>query len=283
MGIGLLEASMVVIGDELLSGHVADANSPWLAARLAAHGVPLSRVQVVPDEFAAIDEALSIELDRSRPRLVVTSGGIGSTPDDVTYEAIAVSLGRGVVEDGQLAARMDEIVARTRGWGFEVDEQLERAIRRMSMVPAGSRVLAAAGSWLPAVIVDVDGGCDATADPGACGVGASVVVLPGVPQAFRALVTDVIEPAMLIGVNDVPTTVEVGHRLPESLLNKVFAQIGDQLPAVKLGSYPGRESIVRLTGPADDVEAARAMVASAVAALVDSAAGRRYLAERDVN
>ncbi len=85
----MLEASVVVIGDEILSGYVHDANSGWLAERLRVHGVPLTRVSVVPDEHEAIDEALQAELARSRPRLIITSGGIGSTPDDLTYEAVA--------------------------------------------------------------------------------------------------------------------------------------------------------------------------------------------------
>jgi molybdopterin-biosynthesis enzyme MoeA-like protein len=58
----LLAASIIVIGDEILGGYVTDTNSPWLAERLRLHGVPLSRVHVVPDTADAIDEALQLEL-----------------------------------------------------------------------------------------------------------------------------------------------------------------------------------------------------------------------------
>ncbi len=113
----LLRASIVVIGDELLGGFVRDSNSHFLARRLRAHGVPLDRVQVVPDEYPAIDEALQAELARSRPRLVLSTGGIGSTPDDITFEAVARSLGREVVEEPRIAERLEGALSWTRGVG----------------------------------------------------------------------------------------------------------------------------------------------------------------------
>ena len=106
----LLRASVVLIGDELLDGWVEDRNAGWLAGRLAVLGIPLDRIQVVPDEFAAIAEALGAELARARPRVVVTSGGIGSTPDDLTMDAVARHLGREVVTHPDITARIDAVV-----------------------------------------------------------------------------------------------------------------------------------------------------------------------------
>ena len=102
-----LRASIVVIGDEILGGFVHDTNSHWLAGQLQTHGIPLDRVQTVPDTMAAIDEGLRMELGRSRPRLILTSGGIGSTPDDLTMEAVAATLGRGPISRlGDLAVEL---------------------------------------------------------------------------------------------------------------------------------------------------------------------------------
>ncbi|MEX0705441.1 MAG: molybdopterin-binding protein [Nitriliruptoraceae bacterium] len=258
---------MVVIGDELLGGFVEDSNSPWLAARLRDHGVPLTRVHVVPDEMDAIDEALTAELARSRPRVVVTSGGLGSTPDDITYEAVAASLGRELVVDPVLAAHMDTIVERTREHGLDVDEVFVDLLMRMARVPAGSRVLTDGDSWVPAVAVDVDGGSDEQ--------GVTIVVLPGVPSAFRRLVERVVEPAMLADRNPVPTVVELTHSFPESVLNATFAELLERFPQVRLGSYPGTPMLVRLSGPDEPVEEARRFVASAIDALTASPAGRR--------
>lgn len=263
----MLEASILVIGDELLGGYVTDANSPWLARRLRAHGVPLTRVHVVPDDAAAIDEALTAELARSRPRVILTSGGIGSTPDDLTYEAVAASLGRDLVEDATIGERIDGALAWTRAQGLEVTDRYAWHLRRMARIPAGSRLLLRDQGWAPGVAVDVGGG--------ALAGGATVVVLPGVPSEFRAIVAEVVEPQLLAGRNRPPTVVELDHPFPESALNLVFERVLAEHPEVKLGSYPGRRMLVRLSGPAPAVEAAAELVATEIAALEASPGGAR--------
>jgi len=259
---------MLVIGDEILGGFVTDTNSPWLADRLRPLGVPLERVHVVPDDADAIAEALHAELARPRPRVIVTSGGIGSTPDDITYEAVAAALDREVVLDATLAAAMRGIVERTRERGFAAGDVFEHHVMRMARIPAGSRLMPRDGGWTPAVCVDVDGGSDAPD-----GRGATVVVLPGVPSEFRALLGDAVEPTLLAGRNEVPHVVELTHHFPESLLNETFVAMQARHPDVRLGSYPGRPMIVRLTGPEDEVLAAAALVRDALAALEAAGAG----------
>jgi len=263
----VLAASMLVIGDEILGGFVTDTNSPWFADRLRPHGVPLERIHVVPDEAGAIAEALHAELARSRPRVIVTSGGIGSTPDDITYESVAAALGRDLVEDPTLATAMHGIIERTREKGFATSDVYIEQVLRMAPIPAGSRLMAREGGWTPAVCVDVDGGSDA-----ADGQGATVVILPGVPSEFRALLGDAVEPALLAARNSVPHVIELTHGFPESLLNEAFLALGVQFPDVKLGSYPGRPMIVRLTGPHDAAEGAATLIRATLAELEDGAA-----------
>jgi molybdopterin-biosynthesis enzyme MoeA-like protein len=258
---------MVVIGDEILGGYVTDTNSAWLADRLCAHGVPFSRVHVVPDAFDAIDEALQLELSRSRPRLIATSGGIGSTPDDITFEAVARSLGRDVVEEPTISRRLDRVVDWTRRQGLEVDDRFVWHLKRMARIPAGGDLLQHGDSWVPAVAIDVDGGCRDD--------GATVVILPGVPSEFRRLVGEVVEPTFLAGRNPLPTVVEIEHAYPESVLNLCFAEMGERFPAVKLGSYPGAPMLVRLTGQPDDVAGAAALVRAALERIGSSPAGSR--------
>jgi molybdenum cofactor synthesis domain-containing protein len=267
----VLEASIVVIGDEILGGYVVDTNSPWLARRLGDHGVPLTRVQVVPDDPAAIDEALQIELARARPRLVVTSGGIGSTPDDLTYEAVAASLERDLEVEETIAARIEGALDWTRSQGIEVTEEFAWHLHRMARVPAGSRLLRREHGWAPGIVVDLDGGCTQEG-------GASVVILPGVPSEFRDIVEQVVEPQLLVGRNEVPAVVEIEHGFPESTLNLTFADVVERFDDVKLGSYPGRRMLVRLVGPPASVEAAASEVRRAIAELEASPAGARLAA-----
>jgi molybdenum cofactor synthesis domain-containing protein len=262
---------MVVVGDEILGGFVTDTNSPWFAERLRAHGVPLTRVHVVPDERDAIDEALQAELARSRPRLIVTSGGIGSTPDDLTYEAVAASLDRGLEEDPLIASRIDGALRWTGEQGVEVTDAFAWHLKRMARIPAGSRLLAPDAGWVPGVAVEVDGGCDRAG-------GASVVVLPGVPREFRALVARAVEPQLLAGRRDVPAVVEIEHGLPESALNLTFVALLERWPDVKLGSYPGAPMLVRLSGAPDRVAAAERFVRGELDALLATPGGARLAA-----
>ena len=260
----MVSASMIVIGDEILGGYVVDVNSPLFADRLRANGVEFTRIQVVPDVAADIDEALQAELGRQGPRLIVTSGGIGSTPDDITYEAVAASLNRPLVLDAELGSRIDGAAERARQRGIEVNEEYVWHITRMARVPEGGRVVTLGEGWTSAVCVDVDGGLDEG--------GATIAILPGVPELFARLVREVVEPTWLAGRVEPPAVIEIGHRHPESTLNTTFTQVIHRWPEVKVGSYPGQPTLVRLTGPAEAVAQAAALIEEAIKTLDESVA-----------
>jgi molybdenum cofactor synthesis domain-containing protein len=263
---------MVVVGDELLGGYVTDVNSPLLAQRLRDHGVPLTCVHTVADDLAAIDEALTLELHHPRPRLIVTSGGIGSTPDDLTYEAVAASLGLELVEDPTMAERIAEVLAWSAEQGVEVTDAFAWHVGRMARIPAGSRLLHRPDGWAPGVLVDVDGGLEAG--------GAGVVILPGIPSEFAALLDQAVLPALVAGRGDRPHVRELTHPYPESLLNLGFVAVMERFPSVKLGSYPGRPMLIRLAGSEPEVEAAAELLAGVLAELDASEVGRRLAARR---
>lgn len=263
----MLEASILVIGDEILGGYVQDTNSGWLAERLQAHGIPLTRVHTIPDEHDAIDEALQQELGRSRPRLIITTGGIGSTPDDLTYEAIARSLGEELVEDPVMGRRIDGALSWHREQGVDVTDEFAWHMKRMARVPMSAGMLEHSG-WAPALRIDRDGGIDA---PG----GATIVVLPGVPSQTRRIVTEAVEPALMADRNAPIAVRELTHGFPESALNLVFEGLLTRHPDVKLGSYPGHPMTVRLSGAEEVVEPAFQELRDEVRAMEESASGRR--------
>lgn len=255
-----LHASIVVIGDEILGGFVQDTNSGWMAQRLTALGIPLDRVVTVPDELDAIDEALAGELARARPRVVLTSGGIGSTPDDLTLEAVARHLGMGLRTEASIDERITQALAWTAGHGVAISEGHERSMRKMARVPDAAYLLPGASGVAPGVAVDIEGGAR---DDG----GATIVVLPGVPSEFRRIVTEGVEPALLAGRGQPLHLVEVTHSYPESTLNPVLDRIVAEYPDVHLGSYPGARCIVRLQGAKDRAEEAAELVRSFLAHL----------------
>ncbi len=255
-----LRASMLVIGDEILGGFVRDTNSGAVAARLHAEGVPLDRVVTVPDAHDAIAEALSAELSRVRPRLVLTSGGIGSTPDDLTMEAVAAHLGLDLVVDPEIDRRIGRVLDWTAERGALVTAAHENALRKMALVPRGAYLLEGARTIAPGVAVDVDGG---VAEPG----GATVVTLPGVPDELERILDEGIAPRFLAGRGEPQHVAELTHPYPESALSAVFEQLVAAFPDVQLGSYPGERSIVRLRGARERVEAAMALVRDGLARL----------------
>ncbi len=263
----MLEASVLVIGDEILGGFVQDTNSGWLAERLHQHGIPLNRIHTVPDDVDAIDEALSAELDRSRPRIVLTSGGLGSTPDDLTFKGVAASLGRPVVEHPELATRIRQALEWTRNKGLDVGEEFAWHMMRMARIPEGGRLLDGSSGFAPGVRVDVAGGIDEQD-------GASIVILPGVPSHLRAIMSNGVEP-LLAGRNEPPAVVEVTHSFPESALNLCFAEVMEAYPDVKVGSYPGVPMTVRLSGPPGPTQEAAEQLRDYVRELEEDPAGER--------
>jgi len=219
-----LRVSVIVIGDEILGGFVADTNSGWLAGRLQVIGVPLDRVVTVPDEYHAIDETLATELARSRPRLVITSGGIGSTPDDLTLESVAGHLGVSMRTEAAIDERITAALEWTAQQGVTVTEGHAASMRKMARVPA------------PAYL------------------------LPGVPGELRRIMTEGVEPALLAGRGEPQHVAEVTHGYPESTLNPVLDRLVAEYPDVHVGSYPGAQCVIRLKGDKARVEAGMELV-----------------------
>jgi molybdenum cofactor synthesis domain-containing protein len=151
-------AALLVVGNEVLSAKVEDANGPWLARRLRDLGVQLLAIHTIPDVVEEIADAVLRE--RRRATWVFTSGGVGPTHDDVTVAAVGRALGRPVARFAPLADAIRALHARHHG-GAEAPE----AALRMADVPEGTQLVGDRG--FPTLVVE------------------NVVMLPGVPQFFR--------------------------------------------------------------------------------------------------
>jgi nicotinamide-nucleotide amidase len=164
-----VRAGFVITGTEVLAGRVRDRNGPWLADRLGELGVELAHVLITGDRPADLRSAL--EFMRSEgAQLIVTSGGLGPTADDLTTEVVAAFAGRPLQLDEELEERIAGIVARfARRW--RMDEQALRiANRKQAMVPEGAIALDPIGT-APGLVVPADGQV--------------VVVLPGPPRELQ--------------------------------------------------------------------------------------------------
>ena len=167
---GRPSAALLVTGQELLLGLVADANTQFLAHELDALGIELQRVSVVGD---ARDEIVAGLRELAAHDLVITSGGLGPTHDDRTVEAVAEVAGADLALDEQLLATIAEITAgyaRRRG----TDPALNRdGDRKQALVPHGATVIPPAGT-APGLLLPL-------------GSGQVVLVLPGPPRELATV------------------------------------------------------------------------------------------------
>jgi molybdenum cofactor synthesis domain-containing protein len=197
-------AAVLTIGNELLSGDVENTNGSWLARRLEAAGINVRLIAVVPDEIEEIATTLRGQADRAD--LVVVTGGLGGTPDDITREAVAAAFGVEQTEYEQVAA---DLRAR-----FPTDPEYAA---RWAMLPAGSRPLANPLGGAPGFVLQ------------------NVYVLPGLPAEMEAMY-ETIE-GELRGGPPIGSWRQT-YRTTESQIVVILRQVLEIYPQVRVGSYP---------------------------------------------
>lgn len=178
MGAGAgVRAGIVATGSELLSGRIADRNGPWLAEHLGALGVEVSHVLLVGDRAADMHAALRFLADDGVD-LVVTSGGLGPTADDLTAAVVAEFTGRPLELDEHMEKVVGDIIARFADRLRWDADALAEANRKQAMVPRGATPIRPAGT-APGLAVPrhADGARTAPV----------ILVLPGPPREVRAM------------------------------------------------------------------------------------------------
>ncbi|HYB28501.1 MAG TPA: competence/damage-inducible protein A [Solirubrobacteraceae bacterium] len=185
-----VRAGILVTGTEVLTGIITDRNGPWLSERLVELGVDTAMIQIVGDRSEDLLAALRFMADQGMA-LIVTSGGLGPTADDLTAEIVGQFAGREMVLDSELEEQIAEILRplMSRWRGLDPDA-VRLSNRKQAVVPVGATVLAPVGT-APGLVV-----------PPSEGSGPTVVVLPGPPrelhemwekavatEAFRAAIT----------------------------------------------------------------------------------------------
>jgi nicotinamide-nucleotide amidase len=170
-------AGIVVTGTEVLTGRVADRNGPWLAEQLRLHGVDVGHVVVVGDRPDDLSAALRF-LQQAAVQLIITTGGLGPTADDLTAAVVGRFQQRESRLDPALEARIAAIIDRLNaGRAWHADPAATAAgVGKQAMVPAGATVLEPVGT-APGLIVPARDGES----------GPPVVVLPGPPGELQAM------------------------------------------------------------------------------------------------
>jgi molybdenum cofactor synthesis domain-containing protein len=197
-------AGIILIGNEILSGKIQDANAAYLCRELRGLGVDVRRITIIPDEVALIaDEvaAFSREFD-----VVFTSGGVGPTHDDVTIEGVARAMGVPVIRHPTLAAMLERYYK----------DRINAAHLRMAEVPEGSELVSGESLRFPTILMR------------------NVYILPGVPEIFRQKFDTLRERFRDQPIHLKNVFVRIGEGVLAEYLNRLLAEF----PLLLLGSYP---------------------------------------------
>ncbi|MBW0500638.1 hypothetical protein O181_040353 [Austropuccinia psidii MF-1] len=218
-------AACVVIGDEILNGKTLDTNSHQLASLLFGLGISLSKIEVIPDHEQTIINCVK-RLISEKFDIIFTSGGIGPTHDDITYQSLAkVFDSSGELEyDQETIKRMEAFVRQRQGRPPTEEERTSR--RRMALFPKKEAeiIFVEPHLWVPVVCL-----------------AKKLYILPGVPSLFQQLVQ-----ALLCNYIPLPPETEKPHRimistpLTESTIAPFLSALSKRVANenIKLGSYP---------------------------------------------
>ncbi|MGZ4180300.1 MAG: competence/damage-inducible protein A [Solirubrobacteraceae bacterium] len=171
-----VRAGILVTGTEVLTGIITDRNGPWLSERLREVGVDAAMIQIVGDRTDDLLASLEY-MRREGMAVVITSGGLGPTADDLTAEIVGRFCGREMVLDDELEAKIAEILRPLmRRWPGLDQDALRESNRKQAVIPKGATILDPIGT-APGLVVP----------PAQAGGGPTVVVLPGPPRELQPM------------------------------------------------------------------------------------------------
>lgn len=231
-------SSIVAIGDELVGGFTLDTNSHWLAERLRLLGFPVKRVTQIRDRPHEIVEQVHRELADPEATHVFCSGGLGPTPDDRTFAALADALGRELVVWEETRARIERRVHRMHEAGLLESSEVTEGNLRMARIPADpAHVFKNRRGMAPGVVYESGG--------------KRIFVLPGVPLEMKGIFTEELEPQFL-SEGSAATVRELRFTFAvEARFYPLMTELEHSFPDVSVGSYPNfetKELVIRCLG-----------------------------------
>ncbi len=234
-----MKAFILAVGDEVLCGDVVNTNAAYLAKELDIIGIETAAHSAVPDDAAVVEAELKRALGFAD--LIITTGGLGPTKDDLTKEAVCEALGLAMVEDTELTCRMKEMFAR-RGMQCTPNNLKQCA------VPAGSRILANANGTAPGIYAEKNG--------------KTVIMLPGPPAELEPMFYG--EALPLLAEKTEKKFAEKYYMTAgrgESILEQAFRDGGVTADDYSLNTYITKSGVmVKTVAHAADAAAAQALI-----------------------
>ncbi|KAA1471936.1 Molybdopterin binding protein [Dentipellis sp. KUC8613] len=214
-------AAALMIGDEILNGKTLDRNSNYFAKFCFENGIDLKRIEVVPDDEEDIAEASRRMVQKYD--FVITSGGIGPTHDDITYESLAKAFNQGLVHHTETLNRMLEM-SKSRPWVAQQNEEQKKARERMALFPEKAEVLYIGKDiWVP--VVRLEG---------------KLCIFPGIPGLFQKMLDGLKAFLPLPPASERPFRQQIFTQLPESSIAPYLTELHQRVKkeGIRVGSYP---------------------------------------------
>jgi len=203
-----LNAAVLLIGNELLSGSIQDKNLAYIATSLEKKGIRVRETRIIPDIEAEIISAVN-QL-RSKFDYVFTTGGIGPTHDDITSDSIAKAFGvKNVIQP--------EVFNLIQGYFDEKGTEFTPAAQRMAHAPQGAEIMPSSDTIIPGYRID------------------NVFVMAGVPRVMQIMLKDIVKQ---LKTGDEILTESVHANVSEGEFAATLESIQQQYPGTDIGSYP---------------------------------------------
>lgn len=204
------------IGTELILGQIQDTNAHWIAQRMLVLGGKLRRVTMLRDEFEEMVEALEDSICR-KTNLILTTGGLGPTPDDMTVEVVARIIGKQtIVHEETLTCFMEKRQLTSR-------DDVTPAMIKMATVPEIADVFQNPVGWAPCIRVTQDG--------------STILMMPGPPREMKAIFESYIRPLVTEHYSGTAATLRVYVNMSESEVSPLLQQAMGKYPDVYLKAY----------------------------------------------
>ena len=204
------------IGTELVLGQIQDTNAHWIAQQILQIGGELRRVTMLRDEREEMSEAIESSVARETS-LILTTGGLGPTPDDMTVEVVASLIGTKPVVSEETVAEY-----RKRREMSE-DDVVNEALMKMATVPETSVVLQNPAGWAPCVSVTHQS--------------STIMMMPGPPREMKAVFETHIQPLIAERYRAEITTARVHVNMFEAEVSPLMQKVMERYPDVYLKAY----------------------------------------------
>jgi nicotinamide-nucleotide amidase len=239
-----MRGEVISVGNEILLGDIANSNAQWISEQLAVAGVDVRGQQVAGDDIASIADAFRLAL--SRADVVISTGGLGPTGDDITREGLAGALGVKLERRAEIEDFLRERFRR-------MEREMPESNLRQADVPQGATFILPERGTAPGLVMEVEGA-------------KRLYVVPGVPAEMREMIEGAVLPELraLTGGRTIVSRTLRSVGVAEAKVGELLEDLYEQFDNPSLAFLPTEGEVrIRLTVAADSAEEAERLIAPA--------------------